>query len=77
MKLLCLEAYRTDFGTYSEGEEFEVEDEHGALLMRDAPSAFREVVEKAAKPVAAVSEEMASGQSAPDRRARGGRRRST
>jgi|ETNvirnome_2_300_1030623.scaffolds.fasta_scaffold15510_2 hypothetical protein len=74
--LKCVSNYSSSLGTFKKGDETdELSADQAALLMRDSPGSFEEVVPKAKDRVEAVSEETASGAKAPDRRARGGRKR--
>ncbi len=74
MILKCVADYSSELGTYRKGEKTDdLSDEQASLLMRDSPGSFEPVKPRKVKD---VSEETASGMSVPDRRARGGRRRS-
>lgn len=49
MRLKCVDPYRAGSVTYDMGQEFEVDDEHGAWLCRDSPGCFQviQTVDKA------------------------------
>lgn len=72
--------YGFELAAYAEGDVIDVEDEIAAFLLRDSPGSFEESKPKPkpkSKPDAsAMSTETETGVVAPDRRARGGRKRS-
>jgi len=73
--LKCLSNYSSSLGTYQKGDKTDnLSEDAAALLLRDSPGSFERFVPKP-KPVEESTEETASGVSAPDRRARGGRKR--
>ncbi len=83
MRLVCLSRYRSALGDYSEGQDVDVTDDVAGLLLRDSPGSFKiptpDKPEPVAEPLteAAMSTETQTGLTAPDRRARGGRKRRT
>lgn len=91
MILKCVGRYRTQNAEYAPGDDLHVSDEMGEFLLRDAPTSFVRVDEVpasaatgdaataavAADPdLTAMSTETQTGLVVPDRRARGGRKRS-
>ena len=80
MRLICISRYRSSFGSFTAGQEVDVTDDIGELLMRDSPGSFELNVPVAPnpEPVPEVAISItASGLETPDRRARGGQRRNT
>jgi len=89
MRLICVSRYRSSVGSYESGQDVDVTEEVAGLLLRDSPGSFalpepaREnpepepEAEMVPEPLteAAMSTETETGLVAPDRRARGGRRR--
>jgi len=85
VKLRCVSTYRSSHGAYDPGALLDVNDAQGAFLLRDAPGSFVQVedthepvalpAEEVAAALEDVSAEMGTGLRAPDRRARGGRKR--
>ncbi len=84
MRLVCTGRYRSALGDYSEGQDVDVTDDVAGLLLRDSPGSFK--IPTPEKPdnsdsvyspltEAAMSTETQTGLTAPDRRARGGRKR--
>ena len=83
MKLRAKSDYRSSWGEWAKGRTDTVSDEVGAFLLRDSPGTFevldgqeeqgREEVEER---LGAMSAETQTGLVVPDRRARGGKRRS-
>lgn len=92
MIIKCVGRYRTQSRAYEPGDELHVSDDEGEFLLRDAPTSFARVDEvpasetageaataaAAAEPdLTAMSTETATGIVAPDRRARGGKKRAS
>lgn len=81
MRLRCVSRYSSHLGTFEPGQVFDVSDAIGGQIQRSSPESFEEVIERedpleeAAEQVAAMSTETETGIVAPDRRARGGRKR--
>ena len=84
MRLICTGRYRSGLGDYEEGQDVDVTDDVAGLLLRDSPGSFKiptpdkpESVEPVEEPLteAAMSTETQTGLTAPDRRARGGKKR--
>ena len=81
MRLICTGRYRSSLGSYESGQDVDVTDEVAGLLLSDSPGSFKIPTPDKAKPVeeplteAAMSTETATGIVAPDRKARGGRKR--
>lgn len=85
MKLKCVSRYTSSKGSFTPGEIVDVRDEEGAYLLSDSPGSFEEVIERedsleeateqVNEKIAAMSTETETGIVAPDRRARGGRKR--
>ena len=81
MRLVCTGRYRSALGDYSEGQDVDVTDDVAGLLLRDSPGSFKIPTPDNPEPVgeplteAAMSTETQTGLTAPDRRARGGRKR--
>ena len=83
MKLRAKSVYRSSWGEWPKGKTDTVGDEVGEFLLRDSPGTFevldgqeeqgREEVEER---LGAMSTETQTGLVVPDRRARGGKRRS-
>jgi hypothetical protein len=79
MRLICVSRYRSGYGSYEPGQDVDVTEEVAGLLLRDSPGSFK--IPTPDKPVeeplteAAMSTETQTGLTAPDRRARGGRKR--
>ena len=85
MRLVCVSRYKSSLGSFVEGQDVDVNDELGGLLLRDSPGSFVPAVinpepdPERVEPepdLSAMSTETETGITAPDRRARGGRRRS-
>ncbi len=83
MRLICTGRYRSGLGDYEEGQDVDVTDEVAGLLLSDSPGSFKIPTPDKPEPVeeplteAAMSTETQTGLTAPDRRARGGRKRRT
>ncbi len=81
MRLVCVSRYRSAYGEYEAGQDVDVTDDVAGLLLRDSPGSFKIPAPDKPKAVepplaeTAMSTETATGLTAPDRRARGGRRR--
>jgi len=82
VRLYCVGRYRSGAGSWEPGQEVDVPDELAAFLLRDSPSSFttdapgQERAPSAPAPdVSDISTTTASDLTVPDRRARGGRRR--
>ena len=74
MILECISRYTSNFGTFAKGQVTdELSDEDAARLLRDSPGSFEE--KRAREKVAVVTEDTDSAVKAPDRRARGGKKR--
>ena len=69
MRLYCVGRYRSGFGEFNPGQDVDVSDEVGELLLRDSPGSFTRTNPEASDP---NPEPTATGLMAPDRRARGG-----
>jgi len=80
--------YRSSLGSYEAGQELHLADEEAAALLRDSPGSFvvrgETIAEEPGPPdsepepepdLTAMSTETETGIVAPDRRARGGRKR--
>jgi hypothetical protein len=87
MRLICKSAYRSGHGTWAPGDDVDVSDAEAEFLLRDSPGSFKrpgappesvaeEVVIVPAE-TTAMSTETQTGLVAPDRRARGGKKRGT
>ena len=77
-ELRVLGRYRSGHGSFEPGQLLQLNDEQAEFLLRDSPSSFARVAAPLSEPepdLSAMSTETASGLVAPDRRARGGRRR--
>ena len=87
MRLTCISSFRAGPVSYEVGQAIDVSDEEGAYLLRCSPSSFRtggtdrtaEVRKQAPDEpdTSAMSTETQTGITAPDRRARGGAKRTT
>ena len=87
MRLICTGRYSSGLGAYVEGQDVDVTDDVAGLLLSDSPGSFKiptpekklklAVPEPKPDTSGAMSTETATGITAPDRRARGGRRRRT
>ena len=99
MRLVCVSRYRSSLGSFTEGQDVDVNEDVAEFLLRDSPGSFRregepapervDVVDESAlveepipeeepepeRDLSAMSTETETGIVAPDRRARGGRRR--
>ena len=81
MKLRCVSRYSSHLGTFEPGQVFDVADKIGGELQRSSPGSFELYVvpivaeETPAPDLSAMSTETETNIKAPDRRARGGRRR--
>ena len=70
MRLICISDYRAGSVSYHAGQDVDVPDVVAAFLLRDSPGSFRKDEWESEH-----SEETATEIKAPDRRARGGRKR--
>jgi hypothetical protein len=82
MKLKCVSSFSNHEHSFEAGQEVNVSDEEAALLLRCSRESFNiptpEKPEPAPVPdTSAMSTETQTGLTAPDRRARGGRKRTT
>ena len=84
MRLMAKSGYRSAWGEWPKGKTDEVSDEVGAFLLRDSPGTFEVLdgqeeqgreAEGIEERLNAMSTETQTGLTAPDRRARGGRKR--
>lgn len=85
VRLVCTGRYRSDLGDFEAGEEIFATQDTAAMLLRDSPGSFKvwehdapaapEVEAAVADRVAAISEKTTSDLTVPDRRVRGGARR--
>jgi hypothetical protein len=88
VRLECVSRFSNHEHDFKAGQEINVSDEEGALLMRCSPGSFRlpeppkpepvsepEAEEPTEAEIAAMSTETETGIVAPDRRARGGKKR--
>lgn len=74
MKLRVIGRFRSDVDDFEVGQILSLPDEDGELFLRRSPSSFQRIDEPPAE-VTAMSTETQTGLTAPDRRARGGRKR--
>ena len=81
VKLICVSDYRSGAGSYSKGQVIEDNEALCEFLLRDSPGSFEvegemPKIKAAPEPdLSAMSTATQTGIVAPDRRARGGRRR--
>ena len=77
--LECVSRYRRGDREYLPGQELHLTDAQADYLRRDSPGSFkvREEVAPNPEPEVVVASKMSSGLKAPDRRSRGGRKRTS
>lgn len=73
MRLRCVARYSSSLGQWKPGQEFDINDALGQRLLRDSPGSFEQP--DVASRVAEHTEPTATDVQAPDRQARGGRKR--